>query len=349
MAERTSWFVSSFIATRQLTLNTVRGGRSIASGEYDGLDVAPTRIEATLPRADQDKIARSRKASHALGLFKRTDTAKEKHHDNQATEHLTSVTVTYTKTPDSEKHGFATPLPAPLLRSKTQELQPAFSLPKPQSAVSKALVSPLPGPGQSDGASEQPIEQKEHISSAVYYPHEAYAPHTGRDAKEQDYKVQINMEEEAEAKGASEDPTLAQSHGGIELELLSENENLYLHGNLPPATVDLYEQPPQNSWKSELVSSDNLMRQDEHTLSTSPKMLPPQSSMPMLRHSAVALTRFSHQVGGHTILYQVSDRAVLKKLNNKENKFYETIERCHPDLLEFMPRSVFDGRDRLVI
>jgi inositol-hexakisphosphate kinase len=53
---------------------------------------------------------------------------------------------------------------------------------------------------------------------------------------------------------------------------------------------------------------------------------------------AVELKPFSHQVGGHTTMYRFSRRAVCKQLNSKENMFYETIEKCHPELLGFMPR-----------
>lgn len=57
---------------------------------------------------------------------------------------------------------------------------------------------------------------------------------------------------------------------------------------------------------------------------------------------AIELIPYKHQVGGHTTLWRFSRRAVCKQLNNRENEFYETIERYHPDLLSFLPRYVFD-------
>lgn len=56
---------------------------------------------------------------------------------------------------------------------------------------------------------------------------------------------------------------------------------------------------------------------------------------------AIELIPYRHQVGGHTTLWRFSKRAVCKKLNNRENEFYETVEKYHPKLLKFMPRCVY--------
>jgi len=55
---------------------------------------------------------------------------------------------------------------------------------------------------------------------------------------------------------------------------------------------------------------------------------------------AIELIPYRHQVGGHTTMWRFSKRAVCKQLNNRENEFYERIERYHPNLLKFMPRYV---------
>lgn len=55
---------------------------------------------------------------------------------------------------------------------------------------------------------------------------------------------------------------------------------------------------------------------------------------------AIELIPYRHQVGGHTTLWRFSKRAVCKQLNNRENEFYEKIERYHRDLLPFLPRYV---------
>ena len=55
---------------------------------------------------------------------------------------------------------------------------------------------------------------------------------------------------------------------------------------------------------------------------------------------AIELIPYRHQVGGHTTIWRFSKRAVCKQLNNRENEFYEKIERYHPQLLKFLPRYV---------
>ncbi|CAL3962550.1 hypothetical protein PZA11_000322 [Diplocarpon coronariae] len=55
---------------------------------------------------------------------------------------------------------------------------------------------------------------------------------------------------------------------------------------------------------------------------------------------AIELIPYRHQVGGHTTMWRFSKRAVCKQLNNQENKFYETVESYHPELLKFLPRYI---------
>ncbi|CCE61488.1 hypothetical protein TPHA_0A04130 [Tetrapisispora phaffii CBS 4417] len=55
---------------------------------------------------------------------------------------------------------------------------------------------------------------------------------------------------------------------------------------------------------------------------------------------AVELQPFTQTVGGHTAIFRFSKRAVCKALVNRENKWYETIELRHKDLLAFMPRYI---------
>ncbi|CAK7268694.1 inositol polyphosphate kinase kcs1 [Sporothrix epigloea] len=62
----------------------------------------------------------------------------------------------------------------------------------------------------------------------------------------------------------------------------------------------------------------------------------PEPSQP---RDAIELIPYKHQVGGHTTLWRFSKRAVCKQLTNRENEFYEKIERFHRDMLPFLPRS----------
>jgi len=50
------------------------------------------------------------------------------------------------------------------------------------------------------------------------------------------------------------------------------------------------------------------------------------------------LKLYSHQVGGHTPFFWISDKALCKPLNNNERDFYELINKYHPDLNKFLPK-----------
>ncbi|CAK7272687.1 inositol polyphosphate kinase kcs1 [Sporothrix epigloea] len=63
----------------------------------------------------------------------------------------------------------------------------------------------------------------------------------------------------------------------------------------------------------------------------------PEQSQP---RDAIELIPYKHQVGGHTTLWRFSKRAVCKQLTNRENEFYEKIERYHRDMLPFLPRYI---------
>ncbi|KAK3070487.1 inositol polyphosphate kinase kcs1, partial [Teratosphaeriaceae sp. CCFEE 6253] len=66
----------------------------------------------------------------------------------------------------------------------------------------------------------------------------------------------------------------------------------------------------------------------------------PPAPPPPAPITAVELKPYKHQVGGHSTVYRFSRRAVCKQLNSKENRFYETVEKWHPELLAFMPRYI---------
>lgn len=64
----------------------------------------------------------------------------------------------------------------------------------------------------------------------------------------------------------------------------------------------------------------------------------PVGMAPQVPIGAVELKPYNHQVGGHTALFRFSRRAVCKSLSNRENEFYEAVEKRHPDLLGFLPK-----------
>ncbi|KAI1492840.1 hypothetical protein F5X96DRAFT_318408 [Biscogniauxia mediterranea] len=77
-----------------------------------------------------------------------------------------------------------------------------------------------------------------------------------------------------------------------------------------------------------------------HPISHNEDMVHDHQIGPKLPLEAIELIPYKHQVGGHTTIWRFSKRAVCKQLNNRENEFYEKIERYHRDLLPFLPRYI---------
>jgi len=195
--------------------------------------------------------------------------------------------------------------------------------------------------------------EKEHISSAIYYPHRSL----DKDAKgkEDDIpEVKEDLKKKLLPKGAIVTDNLDQHSSNelknIEFSIQSQDENQLLHGDLPAVKTDeLESEGPSTESAVSVSGSDWEISEDERggdeqyvngfaTPKASSALLgPARVSQPP---QAIALKPFSHQVGGHTALYRFSRRAICKKLNNRENKFYETVERYHPELLDFLPRYI---------
>lgn len=204
------------------------------------------------------------------------------------------------------------------------------------------------------------LADKERISSAVYYPHhsidqqslpDSHSIHRARSLSavrnvldEADHVVQpahtISLPQRSDSKVRVIDRD-------IEISIQSDNESQHLHGDIPSSrrlSVDYdvaqYRTPSEGGRSAS--ESDYEPSEDEETAAGAETPKAPSQFRTLektqLAPTAIELKPFSHQVGGHTALYRVSRRAICKKLNNRENKFYETVERYHPDLLDIMPR-----------
>lgn len=214
--------------------------------------------------------------------------------------------------------------------------------------------------------------ENEQISSAVYFPHERVAEHEGVDglrAFAQDSRVQPVQLDAAEkghelilvSQERSASPEQEVSH--VDISFRSKNQSKILHGEVqdrqPPlesvpekSLSTISERSYDSTGDSEIVSTDESAQSvhDESSLTDdterTPTATPIQPSRMMTRRKpqgplgAVELKPYRHQVGGHTTVFRFSRRAVCKQLNNRENEFYERIERRHPDMLVFLPRYV---------
>ena len=154
----------------------------------------------------------------------------------------------------------------------------------------------------------------------------------------------------------------------VDIALQVHNKNRYLHGDLQKARSSSGEldidRHSENGFSSasdseyeSLDETKNPTTSEDSTLTddaeATPKASPRTRQSYLLSRSrkahrspkvplgAVELKPYNHQVGGHTTVFRFSKRAVCKQLTNRENEFYEVIERQHPDLLKFLPRYVY--------
>ena len=220
-------------------------------------------------------------------------------------------------------------------------------------------------------------EEGEQISSALYFPHERVTvsdevdPY-GSQAPDQEsmkpYEIPTEEAGPVLVSGKEHDLPGEQEVSHVDISLHSKNDSRVLHGDLqdlqalseepndkPLTTIS--ERSYDSTCESELPSADETgstheessLTEDDGAELTTPTATPTQRNR-YLRHGrkhgkaapigAVELKPYRHQVGGHTTVFRFSRRAVCKQLNNRENQFYERIERRHPEMLMFLPRCV---------
>ena len=215
---------------------------------------------------------------------------------------------------------------------------------------------------------ENEDEESEHISSALYYPHQAPSPDALEDISIDDARKRKDAQ--LETQPDLPDPALPvtsedEKAEDVDIALQVHNKNRYLHGDLQKARPSSVELDADGHSESGLSSDSEYESLDETKGSTmhedssltddaeaTPRASPKTRQSYLLSRSrkthrgpkaplgAVELKPYNHQVGGHTTVFRFSKRAVCKQLTNRENEFYEVIERQHPDLLRFLPRYV---------
>ena len=189
--------------------------------------------------------------------------------------------------------------------------------------------------------------EKEHISSALYFPHRSSSL--------------IDEEENREAVDSAR--VSSPSPNSVEISLQAKDESQVLHGDIPssrrsasleqhldvesdlgsdfksePQEPKIQLERPYQEGRSSLTVQRNYVSADKKQPNAPPTagLNGRLDDVPPL--AAVELKPYDHQVGGHSTVYRFSRRAVCKQLNNRENEFYETIERTHAELLRFLPR-----------
>ncbi|KAL2128431.1 hypothetical protein VTI74DRAFT_9197 [Chaetomium olivicolor] len=107
--------------------------------------------------------------------------------------------------------------------------------------------------------------------------------------------------------------------------------------SVAPEVASRHVEPPAPVERESAVHSSRLSRpvSQYHEDAVHDHQMAPKQPL-----EAIELIPYKHQVGGHTTLWRFSRRAVCKQLNNRENEFYEKIEKYHRDLLPFLPRYI---------
>ena len=233
-----------------------------------------------------------------------------------------------------------------------------------EDAGGKQALDKFSSPSAVEGEDES---DKEEISSALYYPHQAPSPEAFDDLDE-DRPTAIHDFDLPNVKRPSPQlsPTIDDEEipsEEVDIALQSQDKQRYLHGDLLKSQSSSDEVPSLDSGLSSASESDNeslgesgrsASGDEQVDLETTPRASPkpypsflrpkPRNGLvrPAAPFGAVELKPYTHQVGGHSTVYKFSKRAVCKPLSNRENEFYEVIERQHPELLKFLPRYEYD-------
>lgn len=243
---------------------------------------------------------------------------------------------------------------------------------RPQSHVPEAseyFQAPVePTSGERSPCSDEDDSEREQISSALYFPHRQLKSPDNIPKEEEARKAEVESIRKRKSisagrgpKGWSNEETV-QTPQEVEISLQSKDTNQCLHGDIPKtAPVSQEDGKPSSSPPDATTSAESdyeSMSESLHSvrgyessatddLGTTPTATPrkkeaviPLVSQPPAPLGAVELKPYDHQVGGHSTVYRFSRRAVCKQLNNRENEFYETVERHHPELLDFLPRYI---------
>ena len=265
-----------------------------------------------------------------------------------------------------EHHNLGTPFHDKFRTSQTKPIGQRTSfeddrtakLTEPKSRVAENSVVTHEERVVEEHETEDDESDKEQISSALYYPHQAPSPDALQDvnidearSKKDKTPGEVSLLPEAALNPGDELEVLSDD---VDINLQSRNRSRHLHGDLQQAR-------PSSSTEHDLVShleaSSSASESETDSLGSSSQTddaeLTPRASptskisffhnkgrkaRPAAPLGAVELKPYNHQVGGHTTVFRFSKRAVCKQLTSRENRFYELVEKDHPELLKFLPK-----------
>lgn len=219
---------------------------------------------------------------------------------------------------------------------------------------------------------EDDDSEREQISSALYFPHRQHKVAQPPTPADNTRRPEVSASRDRNSFHAGKVPKgwdageAVQTPEEVEISLQSQDTNQCLHGDiattasvqkendkpLTSASADAALAESESEYESLAESTHSLVGYESSAtddLATTPTAkaikheqkavsVPAPAVQPPAPLGAVELKPYNHQVGGHSTVYRFSRRAVCKQLNNRENEFYETVERHHPELLDFLPR-----------
>lgn len=357
-----------------MTIAQSQRRQSRAEGDVDRyIDARISRPEA------QFANVRSRKASHYLGLFREREDEEKRHADKQRandqqwerdsefsgrgqTDGKDIAGDKYGGAVHGFKQGMAPHLPLELLEDirNHHQLAPGAGrkIPYPRSLPTYEEFLNEPTKQQRREALQVEDLNEEYIQSAQYFPHQGLRL---EDSPTELQIAQHKLQQAAEATCQQQDKAKSGAEH-VDIALRHGDTSDRLQGDLLPSDA-LFDQLPGPALDDKHVKSDSEYESDSisgyespeaEDFSTTPTATPrAESQVALLSPSkskrshrppapvgAVELKPYNHQVGGHNTVYSFSRRAVCKQLNSKENKFYETVEKYHPELLAYMPRYI---------
>lgn len=212
--------------------------------------------------------------------------------------------------------------------------------------------------------------EKEEISAAVYFPHEGIDPESPEISADPRISPAPKPKGDSVAGGSDEDePPRKPEYLHLppsELSLVSHAEPSPTAVTAPP---ELSTPPRRPSFQNQVIpfpsssgslsgsesirsfssisSESEILSESEHTPINTPRASHLYSDQPhgstrskpsIATLPVVELKPYRHQVGGHSQVFRFSKKAVCKPLTNRENYFYEILERNHPDMLRYLPR-----------
>ncbi|KAL8965367.1 MAG: hypothetical protein Q9197_006550 [Variospora fuerteventurae] len=337
------------------------------------------RHEGQISAAQSDRLDGQQRLEEPIGGQgkytddKRTESESHQHKVDDALREIPSDLLSQIR-----DHRLAIPTAS---KPASQKLHPLpqdipSDLTKPSDAHQEETSEPITAELFTEGTGTEPVleadgeedSDKEEISSALYYPHEAPSPDGFEDLKDaqsapSDKTSHKDSPSPLEQLPAPEDGEETPSEE-VDIALQSKNKQRYLHGDLSKVSGLPEDAPTFDSGLSSASESDyesldesgrfisgdegGTINDSETTPRASPGAVPSilrsGSKKGLVRPAApfgaVELKPYNHQVGGHNTVYKFSKRAVCKPLSNRENEFYEVIEHQHPELLKFLPRYI---------